>query len=94
MHIWCSYGYKLEMMNLYNDRQKKWWRPDGSLMKKLKKYGGSEGWSLLYESGSILPVEAGVKIKGLELPSSSGWRTREGCSLSKGGCLRVGMSLH
>ena len=55
-------------------------------MKKLKKSGGSE------ESESFLPVEAGVKIRGLELPSSSGWRMREGCSLSVGGCLCAGMS--
>ena len=70
---------------------------------------GAEGWSLQWGSQSFLLVVVGKsdqgvgapfrwvlvnEIRGLELPSSSGWRMREGCSLSAGGCLRAGMSMY
>ena len=68
-------------------------------------HGGAEGRSLQLGCRSSLPGEAGKweqgivapfqerlvnEIRGLELPSSSGWRTREGYSLLQvGACVLV-----
>lgn len=55
----------------------------GSSVKIYKTWSmdDAEGWSLQWGSWSFLLVVAGDQNSGLELPSSSSWRTSEGCSL-------------
>ena len=77
--FWLNYWVKFMIVDVYEDfcwfcliQYENWWNVVCS---------GSKGWSLQYGSRSFMPVKFGVLIRGLKLPSSSGWKMRlGGCS--------------